>query len=495
MRRLSHPIQRGALEERYTSDAKMELSSESESAPSNDINAATSNVPSTNSSTELRPATQRHNLSSQNRQLLLSADGSDCQITSKCSQQVASVRSSIHVELPSIPLPNDVEPSVSCKRCKCTSNIAFELHMRCQECSNPKFDICLRCWRLGRGCPGWYGFGTSASDRWENGECPAPHYFDGRRYRRVMVPKAPTDQDGALILIETSDPTGNLQLQSGQFCSICSKFMQRYLMKCGKCNHGEWVYCIACVNQGKCCTHPLVPVILSTYASYSESTWYEKTEKAFELLFDTHCHSCATTIGSPENLYHCPKCNNGDYDLCKGCYLELVTSGQISEANGPQGWRRCPEGHRMIVIAFEYSARVQKRIIVEGLVGGHAQDASELSPASSQYPPNGGLEPSMVALCSSWPSEKEDDVLAFPEGAEIQEVQNHNGGWFSGVYCGREGSFLATWASNTADYAFDASAPKLPPRHQQTERGSLDGSLGTAKGFQILPYRHRPTPT
>ena len=99
----------------------------------------------------------------------------------------------------------------------------------------------------------------------------------------------------------------------------------------------------------------------------------------------------------------------------------------------------------------------------------------------------------MVALNSSSPSEKERDVLAFPEGAEIQEVQNHNGGWFSGVYCGKEGSFLATWASNTADYATDSAAPKLPPRHQDTEPGSLDRSLGTAKGSQILPYRHRPT--
>ena len=473
MRRLLHAIQMGALEERFASDSESELPLESESGPSNDINSATSNAPSTSSSTEFRPATEHHNLGSQNRRLLQFANGTDCEISPECSLQVASVRSSIHVELPSIPLPNSLEPSVSCGWCG-KFNIAFELHMRCQQCGNGNFDICLQCWRLGRGCLGWYGFGERALDRYKNGECPFPHYFTGRRYRRVVIPKAPTDQDRELILIETSDPNGNLQIQSGEFCSVCSKFGQRHLMVCGKCNCGEWAYCMTCVNQGRCCTHPLVPFILSTYASYSKSIWYERTEKAFALTFDTHCHSCAIPIGFPEIFYHCPEFNNGDYDLCKGCYLGLVKSGQISKANGPQGWRRCPEGHRMIVIAFEYSARVQKRIIVEDLVGGHALDASELSPASSQYPPSGGLEPSMVALYSSWPSEKERDVLAFPEGAEIQEVQDHDGGWFSGVYCGREGSFLAPWASKTADYSTDSSAPELPPRHQETEIESLD---------------------
>ena len=450
--RLSHAIQRGALEERYLPDSESELPLESESAPSHGVNSATSNAPSTILSTELTPIIEHHHLDSQNRQLLLSANGTDSEITPTFSLQAASLRSPIYVKLPSLPLPKPGKPSVFCRWCG-KVNIAFELHMRCQDqCRNGQFDICLQCWRVGRGCLNWYGFGQIGWDRWISGLDPEteepierthPHYLTGRRYRRVTVRNAPTNKDGESVLIETSDLNGDLQLQSGYFCSVCATFTHRYLMICDFCNGGEWTYCITCVNQGKCCTHPLRPVSLSTYASSSNSILQETTTEVDKPTFCIHCNSCALPIRLPEDHYHCTNCNDGDYDLHRGCYLGLVKSGQISKANGPQGWRRCQKDHRMIVIAFKKSDRGRQRIIVKDLVGGHALDASEPSSTSSQYPPSGGLEPSMVALCSSWPSEKEDDVLAFPEGAEIQEVQTHKGGWFSGVYCGREGSFRA----------------------------------------------------
>ena len=41
--------------------------------------------------------------------------------------------------------------------------IAFELHMRCQQSGNGNFEICSRCWGLGRGCLPWYAFGKSGS--------------------------------------------------------------------------------------------------------------------------------------------------------------------------------------------------------------------------------------------------------------------------------------------------------------------------------------------
>ena len=499
MRQLSHAIERGALEERYAPDSENELPLETESAPSNGINSATSNASGTILSTELNPVTEHQNLDPEKRQSLLSANGADCEITPTISLQVASLRPTTYtyVALSSLPLPNSWEPDVICRRCG-KENMAFELHMRCKDqCSNGQFDICLQCWRLGRGCLNWYGFGRNGWDRYASSRCPEteepieeteepierthPHYLFGRRYRRVTIRNAPTDQDGESVLVETSDPSGHLQLQSGYFCSVCATFMPRYLMQCEICNGGEWAYCITCVNRGRCCTHPLLPAALVTNESYRNSMFYATTESANELPLDVHrhsymyCHSCRTSIGFSENFYHCPDCESGDYDLCQGCYLGLVTSGQISKADGPQGWRRCQEGHRMIVIALEYSARrvrafefpvrrVQKRIIVEGLVGGH------LSDAGSQYPPNWGLEPPLVALCSFWPSEKErneePDLLASPEGAEIQEVWNHNNGWFSGVHCGKKGCFWATWATNAAKYSTASSAPKLPPRHQ-----------------------------
>ena len=504
MRRLLHAIETGALEERYAPDTESGLPLESESAPGNNINSATSNA----SSTELGPATEHHNFRSQIRQTKLCAAGSECEITPTNSLQVASLRSLIYVELPSLPLPYSPEPSVSCKRCG-KFNIAFELHMRCQEqCSNGNFDICLRCWRLGRGCLNWYGFGESGTDRWisdvgsktgEHVERTHPHYLTGRRYRRVTVRKPPTDQDDESVLIETSDPSGNIQLQSGHFCSICSTFVQRYLMICDICNGGEWTYCIACVNQGRCCTHPLLPVSLSTYATSSNSRLYEETREYYPLTFSSHCNNCALPIALPENRYHCPECNNGDYDLCTSCYLGLVKSGQISEANGPQGWRRCLKDHRMIVTAFEKLAKYQQRntvtafelstwyqhrVIVEDLVGGHAL---------GHYLPSGGLDSCFLALYSSWPNEEDHDELAFPKGAEIREVQDHNGGWFSGFYCGKGGLFagnLGTKHRRSRYRLVGSKDPSTAPENLAREPQSLD----TAKGSEILPYRHRPTP-
>ncbi|KAL8940311.1 MAG: hypothetical protein Q9216_002866 [Gyalolechia sp. 2 TL-2023] len=175
-------------------------------------------------------------------------------------------------------------------------------------------------------------------------------------------------------------------------------------------------------------------------------------------------------------------CNDGDFNICTGSYLKLVSDGRISADNGDKGWRKCPSGHRMIVVGFEDSPAGQRRVIVRDLVGGHGlkhdgssaeesmkqewswQDGQQRQvrtlskPVSSslnesrdagttagpllrRYPPSGGTGMRVLALWTYLPRDEAQDELSFPKGAEIQEVENINGDWFVGCYAGRSGLF------------------------------------------------------
>ena len=79
--------------------------------------------------------------------------------------------------------------------------------------------------------------------------------------------------------------------------------------------------------------------------------------------------------------------------------------------------------------------------MIKGLVGGHALDCSDTSSTSGSYPPSGGGGFRVSAQWSYWPKEGDDDELAFPRGAEIQECENIDANWSWGVYCGRMGLF------------------------------------------------------
>ncbi|CAF9923249.1 hypothetical protein IMSHALPRED_005876 [Imshaugia aleurites] len=159
--------------------------------------------------------------------------------------------------------------------------------------------------------------------------------------------------------------------------------------------------------------------------------------------------------------------------------------GRISTENGPKGWRRCPNGHRMIIIGFEDSIQGQRRIVVDDLVGGHAlnnttdsegkvwrwRDESQQTHAETtstavngrssngsiphpndvtagRYPPSGGVGMRVRALWSYWPQEGAEDELAFPKGAEIRECEDINGDWILGIYCGRKGIFPGNYCWN-----------------------------------------------
>ena len=406
------------------------------------------------------------------------------------------------------------EPSISCERCG-KVNLEHELHMNCDQCNEGRYNLCLRCWRIGRGCLHWYGFGHKAMVQWDKKSIsgagyppahPLPHILTGHRYLSPPSDSCQLPNGIERRLWTTSDPSK--RLQSGPFCSNCFAFTPECFWECEDCNDGEWGYCNACVNQGRCCTHPLLPASYylstnpvdsgpSTTALHISSTTFttittsqpQSTDEPFDeshvpLTLSTKCDICTYPIPPSTTRFHCPQCNDGDYNICTTCYLRLVKSGRISAEHGPRGWRHCPNGHRMIVIGFEDSVQGQRRVVVEDLVGGHALDTTADSEgkvwrwqdeshqtqaktiskagngrnisgstphpnnlAGGNYPPNGGVGMVVQALWSYWPREGVEDELAFPKGAEIRECEDINGEWFLGIYCGRKGVFSRNYCT------------------------------------------------
>ncbi|KAL8720369.1 MAG: hypothetical protein Q9225_002757 [Loekoesia sp. 1 TL-2023] len=404
-----------------------------------------------------------------------------------------------------------VEPSIECNCCK-RQNIEYELHYNCSSCYDGNYNLCLQCYRIGRGCLHWYGFGYAALQRYQRdakdlsqGKVNSPpHALIGQRYRRPMPEshQLPSSEGGPKRTLQ--DPL--LRLESGAFCAICLEFANKCFWKCGSCNEGEWGFCNRCVNQGRCCTHPLLPVAhkSTVNAATSQSLasnggtlfapapeHYSSSSPLFlglsppdqyvPLTLSTKCNICEYPIPPSSTRFHCPQCNDGDLNISTNSYLKLISDGRITTDNGDKGWRRCPSGHRMIVIGFEDSPAGQRRVIVKDLVGGHglkndgnnaeqtakqewswqdgqqrhvrtvskhaheAQDAAGTaavtSPLLRKYPPSGGLGMRVLALWSYWPRDEAQDELAFPRGAEIREAENINGDWFVGCYSGRMGLF------------------------------------------------------
>lgn len=411
-----------------------------------------------------------------------------------------------------VSLPSYPEPSIACDRCG-KPNLEYELHEHCSTCNDGKYNICLRCYNTGRGCLHWFGFGHAAMQRYRQQEPSIgyspnhslPHRLRGHCY----LPPPPETRNVAMsasVLSTSSNPSQRLQV--GPFCSNCSNYTSKCYWKCDVCNEAEWGFCNACVNQGKCCTHALLPATyeasserpmspLSKQGQHSTMTAinpfprststedFPSPEHQIPLTFSTKCDICTYPIPPSNTRFHCPQCHDGDYDIDTTCYHRLVHTGKVSVENGPRGWRRCPNGHRMIIIGFEDSNVGQRRVVVEDLVGGHAlkdeldgdgslewswreegqRQAKVVSKAASartvasagpsatddappllkRYPPNGGVGMYVLALWAWWPQDGANDELAFPKGAEIRECEDINGDWFWGIYCGRKGLFPSNY--------------------------------------------------
>ncbi|KAE9982311.1 hypothetical protein EG327_005899 [Venturia inaequalis] len=394
------------------------------------------------------------------------------------------------------------EPSVSCDRCG-KSHIEYDLYYSCKTCQNGKFNICLLCYRAGKGCLHWYGFGRASRAKYERLAPPGgyspdqepPHELDGHRYLRPqhsLVPAPSTTPDQPKRSVTQEDPAK--RLQDGVFCDICTAFANPCYWKCDICNEGGWGYCNDCVNQGRHCTHPLLPLKAISNdtkwdpsnglnASHSEADPPLTPKSAsivkglgtvtianryFKLLqFLTKCDICTYSISPSNTRFHCPVCNDGDYDICSPCYHGQISMGKISAANGPNGWRRCPQGHRMVVIGFEDRDGGQRRLVERDRVGGsrlkeESSGSNDMTAipdwswkdangkdrkartgynVSGRLPPDGGVGLRLVANWGYFPGEGVKDELMFPKGAEIREAEDINGDWFWGGYAGAMGLF------------------------------------------------------
>lgn len=288
------------------------------------------------------------------------------------------------------------EPSITCSRCNKT-HIEYDVHYNCVVCSAGQWNICVDCYRAGKGCLYWFGFGYGAWAKWEKARqqdesLAMPHMLTASRY--LPPPSTPGGADGRKTLT-TDDP--RTRLETGTFCSRCLTWTNNCYWRCDVCNEGDWGFCNDCVNQGRSCNHMLLPLTHEASQSLSRprsprSPGRPPTAVIFTgpqastigpfkpLTFRTRCDVCQDPITPGQVRYHCFSCTSvlvpdappGDYDICSSCYGNLVAQGQISPENGHSGWRRCLKGHRMAVIGFVDGKVGQWRFVERDIVGGRA---------------------------------------------------------------------------------------------------------------------------
>ncbi|KAI9669585.1 MAG: hypothetical protein M1817_004628 [Caeruleum heppii] len=305
------------------------------------------------------------------------------------------------------------EPSITCSRCQ-TPSIEYTLHYNCGLCDAGALNLCLSCYRQGKGCLHWFGFGSAAMIRYKHLAPPGgyppshspPHTLMGRRYSRPRPSSlAPTDSNSTHRPRTTEDPAR--RLQKGVFCSRreCNAFANSCWWKCAVCNEGEWGYCHRCVNSAQCCTHSLLPLtglfandddpsasepasprpLFSPKLPPSASLLREPGLPSYgtsdaqlrPLTFTIPCTQCHLPIQPSSTRYHCWKCSissdsTAEHEICTPCYLKLCSNGTISRENGNLGWRRCLKGHRMLIVGFEDSDEGRRRVVVKDVVGGWA---------------------------------------------------------------------------------------------------------------------------
>ncbi|KAI3337526.1 hypothetical protein HD806DRAFT_42928 [Xylariaceae sp. AK1471] len=306
------------------------------------------------------------------------------------------------------------EPSITCARCQ-RPHIEYELHYNCAQCAGGEWNICLKCYREGKGCLHWFGFGYAAFPAWErqraNVDYPLgpPHLLTANRY---LPPRStPGGAEGRKTLTTENPAT---RLESGMFCVRCTAWANECYWRCDICNEGDWGFCNLCLNQGYACTHPLLPLtyvpppsspspLPSPSLPDSASTppgspglgqrqRHRRPRSATlftgpsamstgnfrPLMFMTTCDVCRRPIPPLDRRYHCgacistvvPETQPGDYDICFDCYGDLLRDGRLSTDNGPAGWRRCLRGHRMSIIGFIEGKGGQMRVVIGDIVGG-----------------------------------------------------------------------------------------------------------------------------
>lgn len=320
------------------------------------------------------------------------------------------------------------EPSISCSLCS-RRNMQYYLHKHCSQCST---NICLRCYRTAPSSAFACSLDSIAESPPGRSGPPISetHTFSSRKYLRPADAEQALSLNSSARSPSTNDPSS--RIQEGKFCDLCHSFANVCYWSCDVCNKGDWGFCNSCVNSHYCCTHPLLPLAHKSFApktptlhqgsnadsgvitltpsllhadvlptssttrshlSASSSSSSKIPPDFVPLTFTTDCDICTYPIPPSHTRFHCPKhlssssssspiqnsitnqinanhIDQGDYDICTPCYLSLLKQRKIRKDDGPNGWRRCPQGHRMIVIGFEDAVESQRRVVVNDLVGG-----------------------------------------------------------------------------------------------------------------------------
>ena len=344
---------------------------------------------------------------------------------------------------------NAIAPSaIACSHCQQPA-VGLELHYNCSKCNSGAYNLCIRCYRDGKGCHHWFGFGLMAMYRWQK----AAEADDNRRsfeHPHILMPRKYIAVSADHNMANTAS---DLDVQEGAFCESCLSFSNACYWYCNHCLEGAWGYCNGCVLKGQHCTHPLLAIAhISTQHNSDPSRIplclpvpHLKQDSYVLLPVLTDCDLCRRAINERETRFHCYQCSGGDYDVCNECYHSLVATGKISSTNGPNGWRRCLRGHRMSVIGYQETPTPagpgQLRVTMKDIVGGwRLKDDTTLNSSDRRaIPADTGADKRSLAVWSRWPKEADKDELAFPKNAEFREVEDLNPDWSVAVYASKVG--------------------------------------------------------
>ena len=371
--------------------------------------------------------------------------------------------------------PQSAVLSVSCDRCG-APHIEYSVHYTCPHCASSTapgttYDLCQRCYRQGRGCQHWFGFGYSAWANWEkqshhtrpSSNAEMPHILCKQKY-------SVSSADGKLVPV----------LEQGVFCDLCGSNANACYWHCEHCNCGEWGYCNACVNTAHHCAHSLRPLALQqSESAIAPSDNPTKSAAAGSSSYvpigtPTTCNGCGDNIEPLMDRFHCPDCEDGDYDLCLDCYAALAFGHRVDSSI-----HACLRGHPMLLINFQHDDKGPLRVVLSPPAGGwHASLLSESEHKANEpwswqdkarhgelakqkaarllenlygHYPHSWFKPaaredssSGANVTAQWayvPAEGSVNELDFPKHAVIEEAVDVNEDWGWGVYCRRGGYF------------------------------------------------------